>query len=172
MNRPPEISSTAAAPIATTQGLRTCTGRIPAPSRILEVLIASALSSAKTSARCPSATHVAAKPFVSANRAHSTISATESTLLGWIPSASRFVSIMGCFLLIGRFGSRIAQAKTASLPPPRRGEGVDWREHLRCRLNTDFNNLLEGIVGPQDLCDPSMSPGVIFNDLGAALKSK
>ena len=32
--------------------------------------------------------------------------------------------------------------------------------------------MLEGIVGPQDLCDPSMSLGVIFHDLGAALKSK
>src|SRR5262249_17920619 len=66
MNREPEISSTAAAPIATTQGLGTSTGRIPAPSRILEVLIASALSNAKTSPRRPSATHVAAKPLASA----------------------------------------------------------------------------------------------------------
>src|SRR5262245_42923397 len=50
------------------------------------------------------------------------------------------------------------------------GEGVDGREHLRCRLNTDFDNLLEGIVGPQDLRDPSMSLGVMFHDLGAALE--
>src|SRR5215475_383531 len=172
MNRPPEISSTAAAPIATTQGLRTCTGRIPAPSRILEVLIANALSSAKTSPRCPSATHVAAKPFASANRAHSTISATESTLLGWIPSASRFVSIMGVSSLQGASVAVSLKPKPLHFRLRGAGAGVDWREHLRCRLNTDFNNLLEGIVGPQDLCDPSMSLGVIFHDLGAALEPK
>src|SRR5262245_36112475 len=35
-----------------------------------------------------------------------------------------------------------------------------------------FKSLLDGIVGPEDLRDPSMSLGVIFHELGAALEPK
>src|SRR5258708_7565239 len=160
MNRPPEISSTVAAPVATTQGLRTCIGNIPAPSRILEVLIASALSSAKTSPRRPSATQVAPSPFLSASCAHSTMSVTERGLLGSIPRASRSAATMRCLLFADAPVAIALEPESLHLILRGLSQRVDRRKHFRRQVDTDFDDLLEGIIGPKNLCDAPVSLGI------------
>jgi hypothetical protein len=65
--------------------------------------------------------------------------------------------------------SRNRRSKALCFGGPRKR--VNRRKHFRRQVDTDFDDLLEGIIGPKNLCDAPVSLG-IFHHRRTALEAK